>query len=118
MGNKDATGGQGAKSAEGKNGKPIRLDRDRDYEQELRRLQIELVKLQEWIRHKGLRVVVILRGARRRRQGRRHQANYRYAQSPHLPRGRSRHADRERKNAVVFSALCGRIACRRRNGAV
>jgi polyphosphate kinase len=62
MGNKDATGGQGAKSADGKNGKPIRLDRDRDYEQELRRLQIELVKLQEWIRHKGLRVVVIFEG--------------------------------------------------------
>ncbi len=33
-----------------------------DYGKELRRLQIELVKLQEWIRHKGLRVVVIFEG--------------------------------------------------------
>jgi len=33
-----------------------------DYWKELRRLQIELVKLQEWIRHKGLRVVVIFEG--------------------------------------------------------
>jgi polyphosphate kinase len=33
-----------------------------NYGKELRRLQIELVKLQEWIRHKGLRVVVIFEG--------------------------------------------------------
>lgn len=32
------------------------------YEQELERLQIELVKLQEWIRLKGLRVVVVFEG--------------------------------------------------------
>jgi polyphosphate kinase 2 len=32
------------------------------YEQELIKLQIEQVKLQEWIKHKGLRVVVIFEG--------------------------------------------------------
>jgi len=32
------------------------------YEGELRKLQIELVKLQEWIKNKGLRVVVIFEG--------------------------------------------------------
>ena len=32
------------------------------YKKELKRLQIELVKLQEWIRHKGLKVVVIFEG--------------------------------------------------------
>lgn len=32
------------------------------YEKELRRLQIELVKLQEWVRHEGLRIVVIFEG--------------------------------------------------------
>ncbi|MBP7830589.1 MAG: polyphosphate kinase 2 [Kiritimatiellae bacterium] len=32
------------------------------YEGELRKLQIELVKLQEWIKHKGLRVVVLFEG--------------------------------------------------------
>jgi polyphosphate kinase 2 len=32
------------------------------YERELKRLQIELVKLQEWIKHKGLKVVVIFEG--------------------------------------------------------
>jgi len=32
------------------------------YEKELARLQIELVKLQEWIKHKGLRVVALFEG--------------------------------------------------------
>src|SRR5580692_3351662 len=32
------------------------------YEKELSRLQIELVKLQEWIRHRGLKVVVLFEG--------------------------------------------------------
>jgi len=40
----------------------LRLGKDCDYERELRRLQIELVKLQEWIRHEGLRVVVLFEG--------------------------------------------------------
>ena len=40
----------------------LRLGKDCDYERELRRLQIELVKLQEWIKHEGLRVVVLFEG--------------------------------------------------------
>ncbi|MDJ0695676.1 polyphosphate kinase 2 [Mastigocoleus sp. MO_188.B34] len=32
------------------------------YEKELKRLQIELVKLQEWVKHEGLRVVVVFEG--------------------------------------------------------
>ncbi|TVR93725.1 MAG: polyphosphate kinase 2 [Spirochaetaceae bacterium] len=32
------------------------------YERELRRMQIELVKLQEWIKHEGLKLVVIFEG--------------------------------------------------------
>jgi polyphosphate kinase 2 len=35
---------------------------DKFYEKELNRLQIELVKLQEWVKHAGLRVVVIFEG--------------------------------------------------------
>lgn len=38
-----------------------RLERE-FYEAELRRLQIELVKLQEWIKHKGLKVVILFEG--------------------------------------------------------
>ena len=35
---------------------------NKDYLRELARLQIELVKLQEWIRHSGLKIVVIFEG--------------------------------------------------------
>lgn len=34
----------------------------RDYERELAKLQLELVKLQEWVKHEGLRVAVIFEG--------------------------------------------------------
>jgi polyphosphate kinase 2 len=34
----------------------------KEYEKELARLQLELVKLQEWIRHEGLKLVVIFEG--------------------------------------------------------
>ena len=40
----------------------LRLGKDCKYGCELRRLQIELVKLQEWVRHEGLRVVVLFEG--------------------------------------------------------
>jgi len=42
--------------------KPLRLGKDCAYDNELDRLQIELVKLQEWIKDKGLRVVVLFEG--------------------------------------------------------
>src|SRR5213082_1496386 len=38
-----------------------RLDKG-DYVKELRRLQVELLQLEEWVRHKGLRVVVVFEG--------------------------------------------------------
>jgi polyphosphate kinase 2 len=45
-----------------KDEKTLRLGKDCDYERELRRLQVELVKLQEWIRHEGMRVVMLFEG--------------------------------------------------------
>ncbi|MGH2593580.1 MAG: polyphosphate kinase 2, partial [Anaerolineae bacterium] len=42
-------------------GKPAQLT-GKVYQQELASLQIELVKLQEWIKHQGLQVVVIFEG--------------------------------------------------------
>jgi polyphosphate kinase 2 len=41
--------------------KDKKLDREL-YEEEMERLQTELVRLQEWIKHKGLKVVVIFEG--------------------------------------------------------
>jgi polyphosphate kinase 2 (PPK2 family) len=42
--------------------KALRLGTNIDYEKELRRLQVELVKLHHWVRHQGLRVVVVFEG--------------------------------------------------------
>jgi polyphosphate kinase len=44
------------------NTKALHLGKDCDYERELSRLQVELVKLQEWIRQEKLRVVVLFEG--------------------------------------------------------
>jgi polyphosphate kinase 2 len=46
---------------EGQQTEPRRLDK-RGYEKELVRLQVEFVRLQDWVVHKGLRVVVIFEG--------------------------------------------------------
>ena len=43
------------------NGRALELDK-RGYEKELRRLQVELLRLEEWIRHRGLKVVVLFEG--------------------------------------------------------
>jgi len=45
----------------GKNGKNGKL-KTKKYEKELRRLQAELCRLQAWVKHKGLRVIVIFEG--------------------------------------------------------
>jgi polyphosphate kinase 2 len=56
-GAEEAEGGAVAVSDES----PPKLKR-KEYERELAELQVELVKLQEWIRHEGLKVVVIFEG--------------------------------------------------------
>jgi polyphosphate kinase len=63
MASKSSVPAQPIKSDRERNAiKPIRLKQPGDYAQELGRLQIELVKLQEWIKHKGLRVVALFEG--------------------------------------------------------
>jgi polyphosphate kinase 2 len=56
---KDEKGKVGVKETEKKTVKKLS---NKDYLKELRRLQIELVKLEEWIKFKGLKVVVIFEG--------------------------------------------------------
>ena len=43
-------------------GTVLHIGEDCKYDRELRRLQIELVKLQEWVRHEKMRVVVLFEG--------------------------------------------------------
>jgi polyphosphate kinase len=47
--------------AEGAAAEPRKL-RNKDYEKELARLHVELVKLQEWVVHKGLKVCIVFEG--------------------------------------------------------
>src|SRR6476661_5542923 len=49
------------KASKTKHKKPARLTK-KDYEKELRRLQVELLQLEEWVRHRNLRVVVLFEG--------------------------------------------------------
>jgi polyphosphate kinase 2 len=66
---KQRDGHNGTVAAEGNHHAPepanhhvLELGKDCKYCKELRKLQIELVKLQEWIRHEKLRVVVLFEG--------------------------------------------------------
>jgi polyphosphate kinase 2 (PPK2 family) len=34
----------------------------KDYEKQLRKLQVELCRLQEWVKYKGLRVIILFEG--------------------------------------------------------
>jgi polyphosphate kinase 2 len=45
-----------------KDSSPKRKIKRKQYETELRSLQAELCKLQEWVKHKGLRVIVVFEG--------------------------------------------------------
>ncbi len=58
----DAPPDPGQKAKKGKKGKRPGWVSNKVYERELARLQIELVKLQEWIRLQDLRVVVLFEG--------------------------------------------------------
>jgi polyphosphate kinase 2 len=61
---KSVVANDGHKVAKSKNGSPKKRKKIRReaYEKELEHLQTELVELQEWIKHKGLKVVVIFEG--------------------------------------------------------
>ena len=45
-----------------KDNSPKRKIKRKQYEAELRKLQAELCRLQEWVKHKGLRVIVVFEG--------------------------------------------------------
>lgn len=45
-----------------KNNSPKQKIKRKQYETELRRLQAELCRLQEWVKHKGVRVIVVFEG--------------------------------------------------------
>ncbi|HEX9654904.1 MAG TPA: polyphosphate kinase 2 [bacterium] len=59
----EVTTATGDVKAEEDDQKPtVRKIKNKIYEKELEQLQVELVKLQEWVKHKGLKVVVLFEG--------------------------------------------------------
>ncbi len=50
------------KSKKGNSEIPAEKMKGKEYEQELARLHVELVKVQEWVKHKGLKVCVVFEG--------------------------------------------------------
>lgn len=59
----NSTDKSAAKKSSKKNGRPPKQKLNtKVYEQQLSQLQVELVKLQYWIKHQGLRVVIIFEG--------------------------------------------------------
>ena len=82
------------------------------YEKELAKLQIELVKLQEWVKTKGLKVVVVFEGRDAAGKG----GTIKRITEPLNPRVcrvvASGDSDRTRKDPVVFPALCAASALR------
>ena len=94
----------------------------KEYEKELRKLQEQLCQLQEWVKHKGLRVMIIFEGrdaagkgvdhaaldpGPHEGQGRHHPGSHREGQPADFPGRRAACAFRSREVANVYAALHG-----------
>ena len=75
------------------------------YEKELERLQTELVRMQEWIVHEGLQVLVIFEGRDTAGKGGTIKRIIERLNARNCPGGRARHAHRAGTIAVVLPAL-------------
>ena len=106
----DMSAPPGEKSAHHK-----KMDRE-VYEAELEKLQVELVKLQEWIKHAGLRVAVIFEGRDAAGKGGTIKRVTEHLNPRVVQHRRARHADRARAHRVVLPALRRAPAGRRRDG--
>ena len=90
----------------------------KEYEKELARLQEELTRLQRWIRHEGLKVVVIFEGRDAAGKGGVIKRITERLNPRVCPRRGPRYPQRPGEDAVVVPALRRRAAGRRRDGAV
>ena len=57
-----APGPESAADVSAGTGEPVERMRRKDYEKELRRLQVELVSLQEWVKKSGARICIVFEG--------------------------------------------------------
>ena len=81
--------------------------KEKDYRQELDRLHVELVKLQQWVVYKGLKVCIVFEGRDGAGKGGTIKAiTERVSSSRYLRGGRASRAHRTREIADVCPALC------------
>ena len=79
----------------------------KDYERELARLHVELVKLQQWVVHKGLKVCIVFEGRDGAGKGGDDQGDHRARQPARVSRRRAAGADRAREDRrCTSSATC------------
>jgi len=71
------------KKKEDDNGKPKR----KQYEKEMDRLQVELCKLQAWVKYKGLRVITVFEGRGAAGKGGHDSRHHRTRESSCIPFG-------------------------------
>ena len=75
------------------------------YEKEMLKLQTELCNLQAWVRHKGLRVVVVFEGRDAAGKGGVIKRITERVSPRVFSHGRAAHADRSREDAAVRPAI-------------
>ena len=75
------------------------------YEKEVRKLQARLCELQAWVKHKGLRIMIVFEGRDAAGKGGTIRALTRACQSPYFPCHRAARALRHREVAVVPPTL-------------
>ena len=90
----------------------------RPYERQKAALQVELLKVQDWVKATNQKIVVLFEGRDAAGKGRDHQAVHRAPQPARRPGGRAGKADRRRADRVVLPALHPPPAAGRRNRAV
>ena len=88
------------------------------YFNELLRLQRELIKLQDWVVAKKLKLVVLFEGRDSAGKGGAIKRGHPAPQPARLPRRGAACADRAREHPVVLPALCPASSGRRRDRAV
>ena len=77
----------------------------KEYEAEILKLQVELVKLQDWVKETNARIVIIFEGRDAAGKGGDDQAHPGACQPAHLSRGGPPRADREAEDAAPCPAL-------------
>ena len=90
----------------------------RDYEKHKVELQIELLKVQDWFKATGQKVVILFEGRDAAGKGGTIKTLYRTPKSEKRACHRAGKADGKRTQTMVFSALYCGTARRRRNGCV